>query len=134
MDLADRASLINLLRKGTTMNKLNITAIAATVALAFSAGAIAQSMSKDDYKAEKDKIAAEYKSGKAGCSSLAGNAKDICVAEAKGKESVAIAELEAGYKPTPKAHYAVRVAKADRTTRLPRKSAATRVAMRRMFA
>ena len=95
------------------MNNLNITTIAALFALAFSASAIAQSMSKDDYKAGKEKIAAEYKSGKAGCNSLAGNAKDICVAEVKGKESVAKAELEAGYKPTPKAHYKVSVAKAE---------------------
>ncbi|MHB1359654.1 MAG: hypothetical protein ACYCWC_08755 [Rhodocyclaceae bacterium] len=42
-----------------------------------------------------------------------GNPKDICVADAKGKEKVAKAELEAGYKPSNKATYEVSVAKAE---------------------
>jgi hypothetical protein len=95
------------------MNKLNISMIAMAISLAFSTGAIAQNMSKDDYKAGKDKIAAEYKSAKAACDSLSGNPKDICVADAKGKEKVAKAELEAGYKPSNKATYEVSVAKAE---------------------
>ena len=95
------------------MKKLNITAITAAVALAFSASAIAQSMSKTDYKAAEDKIEAGYKSAKDGCGPLAGNAKNVCMAEAKGKESVAKAELEAVYKPSPKASYDVRVARAE---------------------
>jgi osmotically-inducible protein OsmY len=96
------------------MTKLNITAIAAGIALAFSAGALAaQTMSKDEYKAGKDKIAAEYKSAKAGCDSLSANAKDVCMAEAKGKEKVAKAELEARNKPGDKTRYAVSIAKAE---------------------
>lgn len=95
------------------MNKLNISIITMALSLAFSTGAIAQNMSKDDYKAGKDKIAAEYKSAKAACDSLSGNPKDICVADAKGKEKVAKAELEAGYKPSNKATYEVSVAKAE---------------------
>ena len=42
------------------MNKLNMTAIAAAISLVFSAGVMAQSMSKDAYKAADDLIAAEY--------------------------------------------------------------------------
>ena len=95
------------------MNKLNIKVITLAVSLAFSAGAIAQSMSKSDYKSSKDKIAAQYKMAKADCASLSGNTKDICVAEAKGKEHVAKAELDDSYKPTAKTHYKVRVAKAE---------------------
>ena len=37
------------------MNKLNITTIAAAIALALSTGAMAQSLSKEDYKAGKEK-------------------------------------------------------------------------------
>jgi hypothetical protein len=48
------------------MNKPYITAILAITSLAFSAGAMAQSMSKS-----------EYKSAKADCDSFADNAKDI---------------------------------------------------------
>jgi len=95
------------------MNKIQINAIALAVTLAFSAGAMAEGMSKADFKASQDKVAAEYKTAKAGCSSLAGNAKDVCAVEAKGKEKVAMAELEAAYKPTVKNHYEVRIAKAD---------------------
>ena len=59
--------------KGTTGNKFNINAIAMAIGLAFSAGAMAQTMSKDHIKSGKDGIAAEYKSAKAACGSLSGN-------------------------------------------------------------
>lgn len=95
------------------MNRLDINVIALAVSLAFSAGASAEGISKDDYKAAKDKIAAEYTLAKTGCASLSGNPNDICVAEAKGKENVAVAELEASYKPTPKTHYQALIAKAE---------------------
>jgi hypothetical protein len=95
------------------VNKININAIAIAIGLAFSAGAMPQTVSKDEYKSAKDGIAAEYKSAKAACGSLAGNAKNICQAEASGKEKVAKAELEAKYKPSVDASYKVRVARAD---------------------
>ena len=96
------------------MNRFTSTAIAAAIAFAFSAGTTAaQGMSKDEYKAGKDKIAAEYKSAKANCDSLSANAKDVCMAEAKGKQKVARAELEATNKPGDKTRYAVRIAKAE---------------------
>jgi hypothetical protein len=95
------------------MNNFNIKVLAVTIALAFSAGAMAQNVSKTDYKAGKDRISAEYKTAKASCDSLAGNAKDICTAEAKGRDKVALADLEASYNPTEKNHYEVRIAKAE---------------------
>ncbi len=57
----------------------------------------AATMGKADYQAGKDRIGADYKADSAACASLAANAKDICVQEAKGKEKVARAELEFGY-------------------------------------
>jgi osmotically-inducible protein OsmY len=96
------------------MNSLNITAIAAAIAIVFSAGALAaQGMSKDEYKAGKDKIEAEYKLAKASCDALSANAKDVCMAEAKGKQKVAKAELEASSKPSDKHRVAVGIAKAE---------------------
>jgi len=96
------------------MNKLYKAGMVA-VALAFGGGAMAATttMSKDEYKANKDRIAADYKAAKASCDSMSGNAKDICVAEAKGREKVAKAELENNYKPTDKNRYDVAVAKAN---------------------
>jgi hypothetical protein len=107
------ASLATSPPQGTTMNTLKFTVIALALGFAFSASAMAEGMSKQDYKAGKDKIAVEYKSAKAACSPLSGNPKDICVAEAKGKEKVAKAELEASYKPSDKTHYQALVAKAE---------------------
>ena len=96
------------------MNKFFITVIATAVTLAFSNGALAaQGMSKDEYKAGKDKIAADYKSAKAACDPLSANAKDVCIAEAKGKQKVAKAELEASNKPSNKNRTAVHIAKAE---------------------
>ena len=99
-------------KKGMTVKKFNINAIAVAIGLVFSIGATAQSLSKADYKSAKDGIAADYKSAKAACASMADNAKDICQAEAKGKENVAKAELEARNKPSDKNRYAVSVANA----------------------
>jgi cell division septum initiation protein DivIVA len=70
-------------------------------------------MSKDSYTMAKKNADAQYKIDKDACSSLSGNAKDICVAEAKGKDSVAKAEAEAGYKNTAKARENARIAHAQ---------------------
>lgn len=93
--------------------KKTITAIAVAVGLTFSAGAMARTASKHDYKVGMERIESEYKSEKKNCDSFSGNAKDICVAEAKGKEKVAKADLEASNKNTKKAHYNAHVAKAE---------------------
>ncbi len=57
----------------------------------------AATMTRDDYKTGKDRISADYKADKAACAPMAGNAKDVCVEEAKAKEKVARAELEYSY-------------------------------------
>ncbi len=95
------------------MNKLNITCIAAAIALAIGAGTASAAVSKTEYAAAKTDISAKYKSDKAACGAMKANAKDVCVEEAKGREKVAKAELEANYKPTDKRMYDVRMAKAD---------------------
>ena len=95
------------------MKTLNIKAIAIALSLACSAGAMAQGLSKADYQAGKDRIAVEYKTARGACNSFSGNANDICAAEAKGQQNVALAELEASYKPSAKAKYKVRVATAE---------------------
>jgi hypothetical protein len=97
------------------MSRLMISLLAAAgIAFAGAANAANTSgMSRDAYKADKDRIETQYKADKDHCSSMSGNAKDVCQAEAKGKEKVAKAELEANYKNTDKAHYDARVAQAD---------------------
>ena len=96
------------------MKKIELGAVAAAIALVFSTGALAaQSMSKDEYKTSRDKIAAEYKAAKSGCASKTANAKDVCMAEARGTEKVARAELDARNKPGAKADVAVGMARAE---------------------
>lgn len=95
------------------MNTFNIKALVITVSLAFSAGVMAQNITKSEYNAGKDRISTEYKQAKAGCDGLSGNSKDICVVEAKGLDKVALAELETQYKPSAKNLYNLRVAKAE---------------------
>ena len=72
-------------------------------------------MTKDNYAMAKKDADAQYKIDKGACSSLNGNAKDICVAEAKGKDNAAKADAEALYVNTPKARESARVAHAKAT-------------------
>jgi len=97
------------------MSRLIISLLAAAgIAFTGAAGAADDhGMSRDQYKADKDRIEAQYKADSDQCKSMKGNAADICKAEAKGKEKVAKAELEANYKNTDKARSDVVKAKAD---------------------
>ena len=70
-------------------------------------------MSKDAHDAAFKSAAAQYKTDKEACKSMTGNAKDVCMEQAKGKEKVAKAEADAAYKSTPKARESARIAKAD---------------------
>jgi len=73
----------------------------------------ATGITKADYSAGKTRISADYKAEKATCAPLAGNAKDICVEQAKGHEKVARAELEYSYSGKPADQNKVLVAKAE---------------------
>jgi hypothetical protein len=70
-------------------------------------------MSKEAYTLAQKNADAQYKIDNDACSSLSGNAKDICVAEAKGKDSIAKADAEAAYENTPKAREHARAARAQ---------------------
>jgi hypothetical protein len=96
-----------------TMKNTTLTIIAAAVSLAFSACAMAGSMTKVEYKAAMKTIEADYASAKTGCDPLLANVKNLCLAEAKGRENVALADLTATYKPSQKTHYKARIAKAQ---------------------
>jgi hypothetical protein len=78
--------------------KKHLIPLAVAACCALSSGAFA-AMTKDEYKAEKEKIEAAHKADKEKCGALKDNAKDICQAESKGREKVAKARLESTYKP-----------------------------------
>jgi len=56
--------------------------------------ALAETMNKADFKANKTRISETYKTDKAACHSLAGNAKDVCEKEAKAAEQKALADAK----------------------------------------
>ncbi len=98
------------------MNKSKLMVALFTMAgLTMSAGALAQGTTKATRDMAVTKASEQYKADKAACSALSGNAKDICMVEAKGKEKVAKADAEATFQNTPKGRENARVARADAT-------------------
>jgi hypothetical protein len=93
------------------LNTLKFTLLAAgLMALPL---AHAATMTKADYNAGKTRISADYKAGKEACEPMSGNAKDVCMQEAKGKEKVAHAELEYAHSGKAADRNKVLVAKAE---------------------
>jgi len=71
------------------------TSVMAALIAAFGASsAWAANIDKATYNTGKTRIESAFKADRAACGSMSGNAKDICMEEAKGKERVALAELE----------------------------------------
>ncbi|HKA44799.1 MAG TPA: hypothetical protein VKF40_22635 [Burkholderiales bacterium] len=92
--------------------KTTLMTFAVAAALGFSGMGYA-ALSKQERKAEQDRISSAYKADKEKCKGMKANAKDVCMAEAKGTHKVAKAELEARDKGTPKAQADVKLAKAE---------------------
>jgi hypothetical protein len=70
-------------------------------------------MTRDAYKAEKDRIEAEYKAAREACSRQTGNAEDVCKAQAKADQRIAEADLDAKNKGTAKARTDARIVRAE---------------------
>ena len=85
----------------------------AVATLAFSCGAAAAGMSKEDYQAAKQRIAKEYEQERQKCGPRHGNDLQLCVARAHGTRDVAKAELEAAYKPSARTNYDAAAARAQ---------------------
>ena len=103
------------------MTTLKLSSLAQAVALCagallFAGGAgAADKGDKATYDQAKASAKAAYDTDKKACDSLNGNAKDICVAEAKAKRTRVDENAEAAYKNTPKAreHAIHEIADAD---------------------
>jgi hypothetical protein len=94
------------------MSKLMISLFTAA-GIAFLGTAGAAPISRDAYNAQKDRIEAAYKHEREACDSMTGNAKDVCVEQAKANQKIAKAENEAAYKDTEDARHDARVARAE---------------------
>ncbi len=93
--------------------KFTAQLILLTSCLVFNVSAIAESMSKNQYELQDKKLEAEYESAKNRCDTLKGNVNDICIAKAKGRRSVAKAELKARFNPTLENRVDMRIAMAE---------------------
>jgi hypothetical protein len=62
-------------------------------------------ITKAEHKAALDNAEMSYKSAKATCNTLSGNAKDVCIAEAKVEKTYSIAKTDGDFKNTAKAIY-----------------------------
>jgi len=96
-----------------TRHGLHMLAIAAAVLLISGSPGPADAASSNDPGANNISITAKYKADRQVCQRLAGNARDICVQEAKGSERVARAELDQRDEPSTRHEHALRVAQAD---------------------
>ena len=72
-------------------------------------------ISKDAYGVVVKNAETQYKADKDACSSRSGNARDICLAEATGKEKIAKADAEVAYHNTSKAREEARATRAEAT-------------------
>jgi hypothetical protein len=95
------------------MNISGTQALAIVGGLFLGTVAVAEDMTHAQYEAAEDKIELNYKVAKANCGTLAGNARDVCRAEARGLQSIAKAELEARHEPSARNTQDVRNATAD---------------------
>jgi hypothetical protein len=92
-------------------------AVGVTAALAAAAfwlpGGASADMTRAEFEARKERLGARYDVARRKCDTYSGNARDICMAEAKGRDKVARMELEERYKDSPKARYNARMARAE---------------------
>lgn len=77
-------------------------------------------MAKSAYKAARERIELQGKADRKACERQKADARPLCEAQAKGREKVARARLEAQYRPGPDADRAVKEAQADANFELAR--------------
>jgi hypothetical protein len=85
---------------------------AAAIALAACTTSGAQGLGKAEYQAARKTLESDFRTAKIGCEPMLGNVRTICMADVRGREVVALAELRAAYEPTPEALMEVRILKA----------------------
>ena len=105
---------------------LRTFAQAGTFAVAAILAGSALAVTKDEYRATRDRIGADYKAAKAKCDALSGQPKNLCLAEAKAVEKRAKARAEADYENTPKAREKAVIADAEATYMVAKEQCATK--------
>jgi hypothetical protein len=70
-------------------------------------------MSRDAYRAQKQRIEAEYDATQARCRPFDRSARNVCNEQARGARDIAVAELQMQFKPTADNDEKVRLARAE---------------------
>ena len=70
-------------------------------------------LTKERYEAAKKKIEAQHRADRKACARLQGKRRDVCDAQAEGKEKAALAKLEARWRRTPDAIEEAKVVTAE---------------------
>lgn len=102
--------------RGSTASQQRLLMLVLVAGCLYAGGASA--MSRNEYRVERDKVQAAYKTAFDGCKLAKGHARDVCKVEARGNYAVAKAELEAHLKATPKHDDKVKTEKAAAAYRL----------------
>jgi hypothetical protein len=99
------------------MKTSKLTAISAALACCASLGVAhaATTMTKEEYSAQKSKVETQYKDARKACDASSGNAKDVCLEQAKGHEKVGLAELDYRQDPSGPNREKLAEARADAT-------------------
>lgn len=87
-----------------TMQKTSAALLIGFATLMAGTASAASPEAKAAYRSANDAAAANYRTARAACNSLAGNLKDVCVAEAKAVRVHAEADATAQYKNTLRAY------------------------------
>jgi hypothetical protein len=85
----------------------------ALLASTFAWAADPPAMSKEAFESAEQKIEAIARSERKACETRKGRVADLCSKEAKARERIALAELEAQYRPSPDSWQEARNVKAD---------------------
>jgi len=81
------------------MGTFQLRLLALATGLAFGTVAGAEDMTYAQYESEEKDLGARLEEAGTRCDAYVANARDVCLAEARGRQSVARAELRAQYQP-----------------------------------
>lgn len=87
--------------------------LALAVAASCATGAMAQALSKAEYRAKEATIESDYKTASSACDVFSAQAKRTCSADAKGRKKVALAELRHSAQPGVDTRYKAHIARAE---------------------
>ena len=91
------------------MENRALAAVVASIGVLVSFAAAGQPMSRAEYESARKNIESDHRTARLGCEPMTENVKEVCIADVKGRQEVALAELEVAYAPGSQARYDLRM-------------------------